>query len=196
MVGHWPLVKRRKTNKERFWRVLLGKRIWSPLVESHVNAMTQMTNPFFGGWRREDKRLGGFCWWSAEEEAKENTLSDVEELLNASWNHSFTFQFRTTALHWGDVKKIRQKYKENTKEMQRKILSVTLNANWILHFKFWPLHWESRHNLAMLNFFPNLKSNLILSFHISILYPMKREEGTPKNAQSYNKIYDRSKRSR
>ena len=118
VVGHWPLVKRRKTNKERFWRVLLGKRIWSPLVESHVNAMTQMTNPFFGGWRREDKRLGGFCWWSAEEEAKENTLSDVEELLNASWNHSFTFQCRTTALRGREenTTKIQGKYEGNAKE--------------------------------------------------------------------------------
>ena len=124
------------------------------------------------------------------------------KILSVTWkNYSMPagitlLHFNFGPLHWGDVKKIRQKYKENTKEMQRKILSVTLNANWILHFKFWPLHWESRHNLAMLNFFSQFKVNLDLSFHISILYPMKREEGTPKNAQSYNKIYDRSKRSR
>jgi hypothetical protein len=125
VVGHWPMVKWRKTNKETLWRVLLGKRIWSPLVESHVNAMTQMTNPFFGGWRREDKRLGGFCWWSAEEEAKENTLSDVEELLNANWIHSFTFQFQATASR--DVKKIRWNYIKNTKTIQRKYEGIAKN---------------------------------------------------------------------
>ena len=60
-----------------------------------------------------------------EEEAKENSLSDVEELLNANWIHSFTFQFQATALR--DVKKIQRKYEENIKETRRKILSVTLN---------------------------------------------------------------------
>ena len=57
----------------------------------------------------------GFLLVKCEEEAKENSLSDVEELLNANWIHSFTFQFQATALR--DAKKVRRKH---TKEIRRK----------------------------------------------------------------------------
>ena len=42
----------------------------------------------------------------------------MEELLNASWNHSFTFQFRTTALRGREenTTKIQGKYEGNAKE--------------------------------------------------------------------------------
>ena len=111
-------------NKRRDGKGFLsGKGFDRSTVESHVNAMTQMTNPFFGGWLGGQK-IHGFCRWSVEEEEKENTLSDVEELLNANWIHSFTFQF-------GPVQKYKihlQKYKihwEIEKKKQRKILSMT-----------------------------------------------------------------------
>ena len=129
--GHWSVLESNTVvsvgvlkNKRRDGKGFLsGKGFDRSTVESHVNAMTQMTNPFFGGWLGGQK-IHGFCRWSVEEEEKENTLSDVEELLNANWIHSFTFQF-------GPVQKYKihlQKYKihwEIEKKKQRKILSMT-----------------------------------------------------------------------
>ena len=48
-------------NKRRDGKGFLsGKGFDRSTVESHVNAMTQMTNPFFGGWLGGQK-IHGFC---------------------------------------------------------------------------------------------------------------------------------------
>ena len=69
----------------------------------------------------------GFLLVKCEEEAKENSLSDVEELLNANWIHSFTFQFQATALR--DAKKVRREYEENAKENTASDVGERLNDN-------------------------------------------------------------------
>ena len=116
----WSVEKQTKRRQ----RVLVRERIWSLNCWKSCKCDDTNDKSVFWWLRCEDKRLGGFCWWSAEEEAKENSLSDVEELLNANWIHSFTFQF-------GPVQKYKihlQKYKihwEIEKKKQRKILSMT-----------------------------------------------------------------------
>ena len=104
---------------KRHLRVLVRKRIWSPLVESHVNAMTQMTNPFFGGW------LGG---QKATVFVGEVLRKKQRKILSVTWkNYSmptgFTLlHFNFRPLHW----ETQRKYEKNTNEMRRKILSVAM----------------------------------------------------------------------
>ena len=62
----WSRVVKNKQSEARGFLSL--KRIWSLLVESHVNAMTQMTNPFFGGERWTKGRR--FLWLWVEERSE------------------------------------------------------------------------------------------------------------------------------
>ena len=105
-------VKWRKTNEETLKGSCEEKDLIAACWKSCKCDDTNDKSVFW--WLAGRTKGDGFCWWSVEEEAKENTLSDVEELLNANWIHSFTFQFQATALR--DVKKIRRKYKWNAKE--------------------------------------------------------------------------------
>ena len=64
----WSRVVKDKQSEARGF--LSWKRIWSLLVESHVNAMTQMTNPFFGGERRTKGRRFLWVWVEERSEGK------------------------------------------------------------------------------------------------------------------------------
>ena len=64
----WSEVVKDKQSEARGF--LSWKRIWSLLVESHVNAMTQMTNPFFGGERRTKGRRFLWVWVEERSEGK------------------------------------------------------------------------------------------------------------------------------
>ena len=116
----WSVEKQTKRRQ----RVLVRERIWS--LNCWKSCKCDDTNDKSVFWWLAGRTKGdGFCWWSVEEEAKENTLSDVEELLNANWIHSFTFQFQATASR--DVKKIRWIYNKNTKTIQRKYDGIAKN---------------------------------------------------------------------
>ena len=104
----------------------------------------------------------GFLLVKCEEEAKENSLSDVEELLNANWIHSFTFQFQATALR--DAKKVRREYEENTQKMQRKIRPVALENDSMTTFNNVRVEEDK------------------LNFELSYIYAMNKNHAAPKNA--------------